>query len=178
MFDTANPHYMKEYSSLRRFQARHVARLTALRALQLSQIPGFIARSVMARISKVGVRFRRSAYKLRLRSQMRQDDPPEDVFRVRRSSTRYYKPKPYPGRVLLFQGTQLVSGRYREPKYGWGDLVKGGLEISVVRGDHLDLFDEENIEPTALELRSRLFETQHEYGSYQARFLEDSASVG
>jgi thioesterase domain-containing protein/acyl carrier protein len=177
LFDTPNPHYMYEYSAVQRLKARHRARVDALRALRLSQIPGFLAGRMMARVSKAGVAVRRTAYKLHLISQIRSDDPPEDLFWVRRATARYYKPEEYPGRVLIFKGTQFLSGRYREPSYGWAALVKGGLEISAVRSDHLDLFDEQNIEPIAVELRARLFEIQREKAN-PARRSATSVTIG
>ena len=96
---------------------------------------------------------------------MHVNDPPEDLFRVRRAAARYYRPEVYRGRVLLFKGaSEFISGRYREASYGWAALVRGGLEMSIVESDHLDMFDEHNIEQIALTLRSRLFEIQNENG--------------
>jgi thioesterase domain-containing protein len=162
LFDTPNPHYMCEYSAVQRLKARQWARIDALRALRLSEIPGFLAGRMIARVSKGGVLLRRTACKLHLISQMRSDEPPEDLFCVRRAAARYYKPEEYPGRILLFKGTEFVSGRSRDPSYGWAALVKGGLEISAIRSDHLDLFDQHNIEPIAVALRARLLEIQRE----------------
>jgi thioesterase domain-containing protein len=162
LFDTPNPRFMGEHSAFQRFKARQVARLAALRRLRLREMPASFLGKVMERMRTIAVVLRRRAYKLHLICQMHADDPPEDIFWARRYSAQYYEPAEYPGRALLFKGTSLVSGRYLEPTYGWGHLVKGGLEISIVQSGHLDLFDEENIGPIAVTLRSRLSERQSE----------------
>jgi thioesterase domain-containing protein/aryl carrier-like protein len=161
LFDTPNPYYMGEYSAYQRFLARHEARMTALGTLRIQQILCFLGSRTMTRINSIGVIGRRLAFKLNLISMMREDDPPEDLFWARRRAARFYEPNIYPGRVLLFKSAdQFVSGRYREPSYGWGHLIKGGLEIAIVRSDHLDMFDDRIVEPIAVKLRRRLTEIQ------------------
>lgn len=157
LFDTPNPYFMGEYSALERFRSRQRARWAELRALNPNQFFEFLSRKVRAKAAQVDVNFRRALSRFNLISGMRPDDPPEDLFWARRASTRYYKPEPYPGRMLLFRRTQFLSGRYLDPAFGWGDLVKGGLEICSIQCDHQDLFDTENVGRIAEMLRGRLY---------------------
>ncbi len=162
LFDTANPRFMGEHSSVERFKARHLARWTAMRELRLGQLPRFFYEKVAARFASIGVAARRLLYKMHLIGGMRPDDPPVDLFWERRAAAQYYEPMPYPGRLLLFRRTQYLSGRYMDPTFGWGDLVQGGLEICSIPTGHMDLFDGDNIGPIAKTLRDRLYKRHSE----------------
>ena len=169
LFDTANPHFMCEYSALERFRSRQRARWAALRAVKPGELFEFLSTKVRVRIAKAGVSIRRRLSKLNLISGMKPDDPPEDLFWVRRASAQYYKPEPYPGRMLLFKRTECLSGRYLDPGFGWGGLIRGGFEICSLECEHQDLFDDENIEQIARSLRGQL--------SGAPPNLEQSASI-
>jgi thioesterase domain-containing protein len=59
--------------------------------------------------------------------------------------------------MLLFRRTEFLSGRSLDPAFGWGELVKGGLEVCSIQCGHQDLFDTENVGRIAEMLRSRLY---------------------
>ncbi|HRJ73968.1 MAG TPA: thioesterase domain-containing protein, partial [Terrimicrobiaceae bacterium] len=65
---------------------------------------------------------------------------------------RSYAPGPYPGKLTLFK-TPDVDDVYEFPEdYGWGPLVHQ-IEIIVVPGHHLTLFDRENVGILGREVR-------------------------
>ncbi len=65
---------------------------------------------------------------------------------------RAYTPGPYPGRLTLFK-TPDVDDIYEFPEdYGWGPLAEQ-IEIIIVPGRHLTLFDRENVGILGRELR-------------------------
>lgn len=56
-----------------------------------------------------------------------------------------YQPRPFPGRITLFKA-QDQSDKFEWPDdYGWKDYAAGGLDIITVAGQHLTLFDPENV---------------------------------
>lgn len=48
-----------------------------------------------------------------------------------------YVPQPYNGHVILFRSTELSVGHSYDPKAAWRDLVKGGLDMLDVPGNHV-----------------------------------------
>ncbi len=78
-----------------------------------------------------------------------------------------WTPRPYPGDALYFRATE-IGGLFNRPAYveeggGWRPLIKGGLEVNVIPGTHLDMFEEPAIhlvaEKTATWLRNRVSAT-------------------
>ena len=67
-------------------------------------------------------------------------------------ATRRYVPAPYRGRVLLFKQTANHKGRFRFKDYGWGEVVREGLEICEISGDHLALLVEPGVKVLAAKL--------------------------
>ena len=71
-----------------------------------------------------------------------------------------YRPGPYSGHVLLFRcGDQSTRPNY-DPKLGWANLVRDGLEIFETVGDHKDMFLEPNVGLLADELDRALVEAR------------------
>jgi thioesterase domain-containing protein len=70
-----------------------------------------------------------------------------------------YRPKPYDGRLVLFQRSARPTGRYYDTKFGWGELVNR-LEIQEVPGDHKDMFLEPNVQTLAEKLSLCLLDAQ------------------
>ena len=50
-----------------------------------------------------------------------------------------YVPQVYPGRVTLFRTRKGVVTWHHDPKFGWGELAAGGLEIHDIPGWHFDI---------------------------------------
>lgn len=60
-----------------------------------------------------------------------------------------YSPSPFEGKVTLFKAMQQSDKVERALDYGWSCLAGGGFDIIPVPGDHLTLFNPENIPPLA-----------------------------
>jgi thioesterase domain-containing protein len=82
----------------------------------------------------------------------------EEAFLV---ALRRYNPQPYDGAAILFRAkNELV--RYPDPNLGWGALIKGGLEIREISGDHDTILYEPHIGMLARVLDSCLEEADGE----------------
>jgi oxalate---CoA ligase len=77
---------------------------------------------------------------------------PMDVVVANVIAARSYVPQPYSGRVLLFKRTMDLIGRYRQPDNGWGRVVRDGLEVHRIEGDHLALLAEPGVDVLAEKL--------------------------
>ncbi len=77
-----------------------------------------------------------------------------------------YVPQPYPGRAILFRPTEISDGTSEgseeidDPLNGWGELVRGGLEVHVVPGDHNTILSKRNALVLGEKLRACLLEAQ------------------
>jgi thioesterase domain-containing protein/acyl carrier protein len=67
-----------------------------------------------------------------------------------------YRPKPYPGRVLLFRRGLRPISRYLDWRLGWGGVIKGPVDVVEVEGGHSDMFDEPGVRRTAAALAEGL----------------------
>ena len=81
---------------------------------------------------------------------------PMDVILANVIATRSYVPRPYAGRVLLFKRTIDLIGRYRQPDNGWGRVVRDGLEVYPIEGDHMALLAEPGVDVLADKLAEAL----------------------
>ena len=45
-----------------------------------------------------------------------------------------YVPEPYPGRIVLFWGSDYSSRSFHDRRLGWSEVAEGGLEVIVVPG--------------------------------------------
>jgi acyl transferase domain-containing protein/thioesterase domain-containing protein/acyl carrier protein len=63
------------------------------------------------------------------------------VLRCHLGVIRHFRPQPYSGRLTLLRADQQVVRQfYTDRTLGWDDLVKGGVEVHVVPGNHATLF--------------------------------------
>jgi acyl-CoA synthetase (AMP-forming)/AMP-acid ligase II/thioesterase domain-containing protein len=97
---------------------------------------------------------------------------PMDVILANVIATRSYVPRPYSGRVLLFKRTLDLIGRYRQPDNGWGRVVRDGLEVYPIEGDHLALLAEPGVDVLADKLAEAMGIKREE------RMAQGSAVVG
>jgi amino acid adenylation domain-containing protein len=67
-----------------------------------------------------------------------------------------YEPKPFQGKIALFQSSDWPTGPYFDFKLGWTDLVGDGLEFYRIPGDHPSMFVEPNVNLVASRLSSYL----------------------
>ena len=65
-----------------------------------------------------------------------------------------YRPLPYAGRVVLFRSTGQAATDGWQADGGWGHMIRGGLDVHVVPGTHLELLSMENVPLIAERLRT------------------------
>jgi thioesterase domain-containing protein len=138
LFDTPNPYYMREFSD---FWMSVTSYRTDLSKLHWSEIPAWAVEKVR------GLKERKPSWlpwasngANRTRSLMNE----LGASPVRLNAARMYRPAPYSGRVLLVKRERHLVGRYRDPKFGWGDVVRNEIEICRVNSiDHLEIFKPE-----------------------------------
>jgi thioesterase domain-containing protein len=63
-----------------------------------------------------------------------------------------YVPKPYSGNVLVLRAKDEPFLRDNDPTLGWGRLVNHGLTAGAVKGDHMSLLVEPNVQDTAAQI--------------------------
>ncbi|MBD2355858.1 amino acid adenylation domain-containing protein [Tolypothrix sp. FACHB-123] len=82
---------------------------------------------------------------------------------VNKAQVKYkdYVLKPYQGKASIFKPVDHISLSYDyEPDFGWGKLVKGGLDIYEIPGVHTDIFQEPNVQVVAEKLKDCLDKIQ------------------
>jgi amino acid adenylation domain-containing protein/FkbH-like protein len=70
-----------------------------------------------------------------------------------------FHPDPYRGRVHLFRspGHRLLCSFAHD--YGWSEIAKGGVDVTIVPGAHEKILEEPWVDATALELKNALDRT-------------------
>jgi thioesterase domain-containing protein len=69
-------------------------------------------------------------------------------------AARNYEPKVYPGRVTLFWGSGASTRPYEDWRLGWAELASGGMEVHVVPGDHVSIYQEPFVAVLAEKLKA------------------------
>lgn len=72
-----------------------------------------------------------------------------------------YQPRPFSGRVTLFKASAASDKVERPADYGWAGVAEAGLDIVAVSGEHLTLFEPENITTLARALAASLQRSPH-----------------
>jgi thioesterase domain-containing protein len=69
-----------------------------------------------------------------------------------------YTPVTYPGRITLFRATQSEPNKKgdKDPTMGWGLLAKGGVNVHLIRANHVALLVKPYIEILAQGLKNSL----------------------
>jgi aspartate racemase len=67
-------------------------------------------------------------------------------------AAKLYRPKPYAGRITVFQATDRLSHPI-DPQITWKHLALGGVDAFEVPGDHLTLVDEPHVQVLAEKLK-------------------------
>jgi thioesterase domain-containing protein len=81
----------------------------------------------------------------------------QEAKRLRRA----YRPRPFGGRLLIFNTRQSVNLAGTET-LGWDDVVSGAIETVPVPGDHLSMLIEPNVRELGRELAKQLRAKQAE----------------
>ena len=67
-----------------------------------------------------------------------------------------YKPRFYPGKLVLFWCSEWSFRAYQDKRLGWSEIAADGLEAHVVPGNHLSMLQFPNVAIVAEKLRKCL----------------------
>ena len=90
----------------------------------------------------------------------------ERVSLANKQAADGYFPQPYSGKAILLRAaetpdeTSESSEAVVDPVNGWGEWVRGGLEVHTVPGDHNKILSKRNIWVLGEKLRACLLEAQ------------------
>lgn len=156
LFDAVNPAAAPGYMEWRSLSGRLRFQLDRLRTLKAGDYGTYAEERIRTIINGIWERTWRTRYRLHRVMERPLPSRLVDLAQIEILILRNYHPRPYPGRVLLFRCEQRSAMRYMDSTYGWGELVKGGLEIIDLPGSHTDMFDEPVVSSVAQELEARL----------------------
>ena len=169
LFDGANPTNSQQrsswqkmktiarfYVSTTRFHWKHMRGMTLGKRLEYS----------LVRIATLQRHLRTTLWRYRYKLQLRAGKavpPPEalpDIERVVLQAALDYRPKPYGGRVVYFKRGELPKSDYFEADFGWGRLLRNGLEIRETGGRHGEMFKPPHVQALAAAVRELLAEVR------------------
>jgi thioesterase domain-containing protein/acyl carrier protein len=141
LFDTVNPHFMKDYSPFRRSV---VFNWPALKGTRWVDLPKWLMSKGANLIAKKLDRFagtQARSEELSLTSDEFEFSTRFGFSPVRIAAARKYRPKPYNGNFLLFKSHRQLGGRYLDPHLGWGGTVSGRSVVTQLStNEHLEIF--------------------------------------
>jgi thioesterase domain-containing protein len=82
-------------------------------------------------------------------------------------AVKCYIPQPYPGRIVLFRssmGYRRAEMRIADLEMGWKQIAKGGLDMLVVPGNHLQIVREPSVRILGEALNTHLEQVQEKLG--------------
>lgn len=85
-----------------------------------------------------------------------QSDGERRLWRTHIAAWRQYHPQSYPGRVFLLRSPGHPLRSSFDPKMGWGELARGGVEVRMCPGDHASILEQQNVTLTARQLENAL----------------------
>ncbi len=151
MIDTTCPSQQREPRILQISRLAHI-HLSAIRSGGLRRAPGEIGDILSRAALRLKFRAWRLADRLGITREPLVPKRPADLAMAMILATRGYVAQQYWGRVLLFKQTANREGRFRSKDYGWGELVRDGLEVCEIPGDHLSLLVEPGVATVAAKL--------------------------
>jgi thioesterase domain-containing protein len=60
-----------------------------------------------------------------------------------------YDPKPYPGQIRLIRAANLPAELASEPTFGWQAVVRDGVDVHTLPGDHYTILEKPNVSHVA-----------------------------
>ncbi|WP_293091572.1 non-ribosomal peptide synthetase/type I polyketide synthase [Moorena sp. SIOASIH] len=78
------------------------------------------------------------------------------VLKANITAYYHYKPKAYPGSLLLINASQTSPGVIEDPTHGWGSLVNGDIQTHTITGDHYTIIKAPQVEALTTELNKYL----------------------
>jgi len=81
-----------------------------------------------------------------------------DVLEANVEALYGYRPRPYPGRLVLYRAEERREQDSRRPELAWIELAAGGLDFVVVPGNHATMHEPPHVDVMATDLGRRLGE--------------------
>jgi thioesterase domain-containing protein len=129
MFETPNPHFMREYSPFLNRLASHRADWSRMR---WGEVPAWAAGKLWRKIW---------LHHARSEANQKALAATPLVF-ARIGAAQRYRPALYSGRILLVKRYRGLEGQYFDPEYGWGEVVQGRIEICLTSAaEHLEILE-------------------------------------
>ncbi len=82
------------------------------------------------------------------------------IIEINFDAILHYQPQPYAGVLTLLRARGGRLFCTHDPKMGWGQYAKGGVDVKVIPGSHLRLFHKSHIGQLANQLQQCLDEAQ------------------
>jgi amino acid adenylation domain-containing protein len=127
-------------------QMAYIRQLAARRAARIQAAPNLVKRT---------------------ESEIRQDEYLQQLNRytvallhATGSAGRRYRPKPYPGRLILFLGSETTEVPKRGARLAWCELAANGAEVHTVPGLHHHILSEPNVGVLATYFKAHLEQAQ------------------
>jgi thioesterase domain-containing protein/acyl carrier protein len=99
---------------------------------------------------------RRLTRTLEVRTGTRARDDFRRVAAAHRGAARAYRPRVYPGPILLLRGRHWLTRHFVDPEFGWGGLAAGGLTVRLIEGPPGSILQEPRVRALAEALRAQL----------------------
>lgn len=150
LFDAVNPATwgFRSWRTIRSMLGYHAR---VLRSLPISESWDYVE----GRLTSVGNLLRGRIRRAWSRPSLAVQASPEvDAAYIQAIGFDRYSPKPYSGPTVLCCGEWARP--YVDPRYGWGDLVGGSLDVIRLPGGHLEMLQEPLVETLARQLDTRL----------------------
>jgi thioesterase domain-containing protein/acyl carrier protein len=160
LFDTSSPSYVRRFRGVKAFPMRVLffAEKLLYRLGNLRRIrPVEAVRYILDRIRAI-----RSRLRTRLLDfwypglHPESDDEYARGARLQYLAAGDYSPTPYDGKVVLLRSELFQTGPFRDSKLGWGPLIREGLDIYEMPGNHVAMFVEPFVAQLAEKLESHL----------------------
>jgi amino acid adenylation domain-containing protein len=151
LFDSQNPICYWDYKDyrLRYISVKTKFHMEKLRRVGLRDVPTYV------RERWEGVERRLNAFKWKFFHSSRRPGSLEDaegLSPIVHPASWAYRPKPYSGKIVLFQSTDWPDAPYWDYEQGWRNFAMGGIQTYRIPGAHLDMFTEPNCKTVAEKL--------------------------
>lgn len=64
-----------------------------------------------------------------------------------------YEPQPYDGKISLFRSFEEPRGLWIDQAMGWRSFARGGVDVTVISGDHYSVFNDPGVREMAATIR-------------------------
>jgi amino acid adenylation domain-containing protein len=155
LIDSPNPAYFESLSALSRIQAllqRIQYHLVNLGRSKTAEMPRYL----LDRLNILRYKATRLQERVQYNAANSTGQQSVDLDQALYLAATTYQPRPYPGRVAIFQAVERPRGQHWDLGLRWREPVKGELEVYDVAGGHRGMFDEPYVQSFATMMASCL----------------------